>query len=116
MKKINIVFTSLFAIAFLFAPIAIFAQDKDSVEEVIVTGSYLKGSAVDGASPVEVISRDTIENLGATTIADIIRNMAIASNKPFKIVLRFIFCPNPNFFQFQPLFHNRNNAIKRPKK
>ncbi|MDA7788882.1 TonB-dependent receptor [Gammaproteobacteria bacterium] len=79
MKKINIIFTSLFAIAFLVAPIGVFAQDKDSVEEVIVTGSYLKGSAVDGASPVEIISRDTIENLGATTIADIIRNMAIDS-------------------------------------
>ena len=42
--------------------------------------------------------------------------MAIASNKPVKIVLRFIFCPNPNFAQFQPLFHSKNRAIKRPKK
>ena len=79
MNKIKTIFTSICATAILFAPVTVFAQDKDSVEEVIVTGSYLKGSAVDGASPVEVISRDTIENLGATTIADIIRNMAIDS-------------------------------------
>jgi iron complex outermembrane receptor protein len=54
-------------------------EDTETVEEVIVTGSYIKGSATDGASPVDIISRDTIENLGAVTVADIIRNIAIDS-------------------------------------
>ena len=53
-----------------------FAQD---VEEVVVTGSYLKGSAEDGASPVEVISRDTIDLLGATSVADITANLTVNS-------------------------------------
>ena len=66
------------------------AQESDeAVEEVIVTGSYIKGSATDGASPVEIISRDTIENLGATTVADIIRNMAINT-----ISETVFFCPH----------------------
>lgn len=51
----------------------------EEVEEVVVTGSYIKGSATDGASPVEVISRDTIELLGATTVADITRNLTVSS-------------------------------------
>ena len=73
-------FVRSLSILFIFGSLNIIAQDnEESVEEVVVTGSYLKGSAVDGASPVEIISSDTIENLGATTIADIIRNIAIDS-------------------------------------
>jgi len=59
----------------LFTGISI-AQD---VEEVVVTGSYIKGSATDGASPVEIINRDKIELLGATTVADITRNLTASS-------------------------------------
>tara|TARA_Y100001970_G_scaffold42724_1_gene53183 strand:- start:1491 stop:4184 length:2694 start_codon:yes stop_codon:yes gene_type:complete len=76
-KKLFIQSLSIF---FIFSSFHIIAQDnEESIEEVVVTGSYLKGSAVDGASPVDIISRETIENLGATTVADIIRNMAIDS-------------------------------------
>ena len=49
------------------------------VEEVVVTGSYLKSSPTDGASPVEIIGRDEIDNLNATTIADITANIAVNS-------------------------------------
>jgi iron complex outermembrane receptor protein len=59
----------------LFTGVSI-AQD---VEEVVVTGSYIKGSATDGASPVEIINRDKIELLGATTVADITRNLTASS-------------------------------------
>jgi len=48
-------------------------------EEVIVTGSYIKGSPTDGASPVEIIGRDTIQNIGAMDVADITANLAINS-------------------------------------
>jgi iron complex outermembrane receptor protein len=64
----------------LFTAFAVVAQDnKEAVEEVIVTGSYLKGSATDGASPVEIIGRDTIEDLGAVTMADITKNISVNS-------------------------------------
>jgi iron complex outermembrane receptor protein len=49
------------------------------VEEVVVTGSYIKSSPTDGASPVEIIGRDEIDNLNATTIADITANIAVNS-------------------------------------
>ena len=38
---------------------------SDEVEEVVVTGSYIKGSPTDGASPVELYDRTTIEAIGA---------------------------------------------------
>ena len=64
---------------FLFASylsIDVLSQD---VEEIVITGSYLKGSPTDGASPIEVIDRETIENIGATSIADITRNLSANS-------------------------------------
>ena len=54
----------------------IFAQAE---EEVIVTGSFIKGSPTDGASPVEILSRDTIEGIGAINVADITANIAVDS-------------------------------------
>ena len=80
MNKLQNSFKSLCSIALLFSAFAVVAQEStDSVEEVIVTGSYIKGSAKDGASPVEIIGRNTIEDLGATTIADITRNISVNS-------------------------------------
>jgi len=69
--KLNLL-ASVFLVSF------INAQDEQ-VEEVVVTGSFIKGSATDGASPVEIVSRDTIEALGATTIADITANLSVNS-------------------------------------
>ena len=59
-----------------FFSIESFGQD---IEEVMVTGSYIKGSPTDGASPVEIVDRDTIEDIGATSIADITRNLSVNS-------------------------------------
>ena len=72
MKISQNIYKSLFSIVFIFA-FGLSAQDQneESVEEVVVTGSYLKGSATDGASPIEVIERSTIEDIGAVTVADI---------------------------------------------
>ena len=52
----------------------LYAED---VEEVVVTGSYIKGSPTDGASPVELYDRDTIEGIGAVDAADITANLSI---------------------------------------
>ena len=57
----------------------IYADDDRQVEEVVVTGSYIKGSPTDGASPVEIYDRDTIETIGAVDVADITANMVVDS-------------------------------------
>ena len=63
-------------VALTFLAFTLVAQE---VEEVVVTGSYIKSSPTDGASPVEIIGRDEIDNLNATTIADITANIAVNS-------------------------------------
>ena len=73
-------FVRCLSILLIFNSLNIVAQDnEESVEEVVVTGSYIKGSPTDGASPVEIISRDTIDALSASTVADITANIAINS-------------------------------------
>ena len=62
-----------------FAFLSFNAHAQPDIEEVMVTGSYIKGSATDGASPVEVIDREEIENIGAVSIADITRNLSVNS-------------------------------------
>ena len=72
-------YKSKWFVAFLcasFFSVESFGQD---IEEVMVTGSYIKGSPTDGASPVEVVDRETIEDIGATSIADITRNLSVNS-------------------------------------
>ena len=58
---------------------SVYAQQGDALEEVIVTGSYIKTSATDGASPVDIVSRDDIDEMGALDISDITRNITANS-------------------------------------
>ncbi|GJM13974.1 MAG: hypothetical protein DHS20C12_23770 [Pseudohongiella sp.] len=54
------------------------AQDGD-IEEVVVTGSFIRGSALDAPSPVQVVDRASIEAQGAAVIWDVIKNMEVNS-------------------------------------
>lgn len=58
-------------------PASLAAQQSDTpdVEEVVVTGSYIRGTPLDAPSPVQVIDRDSIEAQGASQIWDVIRNL-----------------------------------------
>jgi iron complex outermembrane receptor protein len=57
-----------------------FAQQSDGeVEEVVVTGSYLRGSPLDAPSPVQVVDRASIEAQGAAQIWDVIKNLEVNS-------------------------------------
>ena len=51
------------------------ALDKDGLEEVIITGSHIMRSAAEAASPVLVLSRDTLESTGQQNISDILRSV-----------------------------------------
>ncbi|CAN0498856.1 unnamed protein product, partial [Discosporangium mesarthrocarpum] len=54
-------------------------QDPDDIEEVVVTGSYIRGTPLDAPSPVQVVDRDSIEAQGAAQIWDVIKNLEINS-------------------------------------
>jgi hypothetical protein len=59
--------------AYLLTPNAI-SQETDeagAIEEVTVTGSYIRSTATDNASPVEIISSDYIANSGAIDVGEL---------------------------------------------
>ena len=53
--------------------------EQTEVEEVVVTGSYLRGSPLDAPSPVTSVDRASMEAQGASQIWDVIKNLEINS-------------------------------------
>lgn len=62
------------------APLAL-AQDaaNDDVEEIVVTGSYIKRSQSDMPSPIEIFDSDRLADIGASTLPDFINSLTINS-------------------------------------
>ena len=55
------------------------AHSEPRLEEIVVTGSYIQGTAEDAALPVDVISRDDLEDIGNPTLIEMVRNMGVSS-------------------------------------
>ncbi len=51
---------------------ALAADDDEAIEEIVVTGSYLKRTAQDSPSPLSVVTSADIEDLGAADVAEVI--------------------------------------------
>ena len=51
------------------------AEEDAAIEEVVVTGSYLKRSAADSPSPLSVVTSADIEDIGAADAAEVIASM-----------------------------------------
>tara|TARA_S200000501_G_scaffold378800_1_gene443777 strand:- start:17187 stop:19826 length:2640 start_codon:yes stop_codon:yes gene_type:complete len=74
LKNIYINFFLLFLILTQFS----FAKE-DIVDEIVVTGSYIKTSSKSGTSAVDLIFREEIEGIGAFLASDITKNLSINS-------------------------------------
>jgi len=68
-----IIIIKLALFSLLFSPLAIFSADE--VEEVVVTGSQIKGAKITGALPVSILSSDDIEAIGVDSGDDLIENI-----------------------------------------
>jgi len=76
--KSSVSLSSAIAVLLIVASGISHAQTADDVlEEITVTGSYIKGSSTTGALPIAVVSRNDIEALGSPTTADIVNQMTI---------------------------------------
>lgn len=67
------------AIAFACSGLSLAAVSADELEEVIVTGSYIKGAATDAPSPVSTIGREDLTLLGTPSTVDIIQSLPFSS-------------------------------------
>lgn len=59
------------------SPIALGQESATEIEEVVVTGSLIRGTPIDAPSPVTVVDRANIEQQGAAGIWDVIKNLNI---------------------------------------
>ena len=64
----------------------VFAQESEEAvrDRITVTGSRIQREDLDGALPVQVIDRATIEASGKTSVADLLRNQPINSGGSFR--------------------------------
>jgi iron complex outermembrane receptor protein len=71
------------ALATLSASIAMIPQTsvaaEQELEEVVVTGSFIKGTPEDAALPVDVLSREDLEEVGNPSLIEMVRNLGVAS-------------------------------------
>ena len=66
----------LFAVLFSSAS---YAEEDDRIEEVVVTGSFIKGTPIDSESPVTVLERDELVRAGSPSIVEIVRRLSASS-------------------------------------
>jgi len=52
------------------------AAEEESVEEIVIVGSQIKGAKITGSLPVSIISRIDIEAIGADSGEDLLENIA----------------------------------------
>lgn len=58
------------------------AQDDeidDSVEEIVVTGSNIRGTPIDSPSSIQILKREDLEAQGSPTLTEIVRSLGISS-------------------------------------
>ncbi|NKB33436.1 MAG: TonB-dependent receptor plug domain-containing protein [Pseudomonadales bacterium] len=53
---------------------------QDELEEIVVTGSYIRNSDFNGASPVDTVTQDTLLTYGAANIGQYIRDLTYTQN------------------------------------
>jgi outer membrane receptor protein involved in Fe transport len=62
---------------------AAFAQTDAAVEEIVVTGSQIRGAKINGALPVSVVSQEDIKAIGAVSGEDLYRSLPQAGDVAF---------------------------------
>ena len=70
---------SLLSANLILANTAFAQNDTTSLEEVVITGSYIKGRGTDEASPVEVLNSDYIQKTGAITVGELTQKLAVST-------------------------------------
>ncbi|MGH6998181.1 MAG: TonB-dependent receptor plug domain-containing protein, partial [Phenylobacterium sp.] len=56
-----------------------FAQQASTVEEVVVTGSFIRGTPEDAALPVDVIGADDLAKQGSPTTVELLKALPVSS-------------------------------------
>tara|TARA_B100001250_G_scaffold138990_1_gene119042 strand:+ start:1077 stop:4151 length:3075 start_codon:yes stop_codon:yes gene_type:complete len=72
----------LLFLPFIFS-FSVFAEDEETVEEIVVVGSQIKGAKITGALPVTIITTDDIESLAIESGEELIADLAESGTNNF---------------------------------
>ena len=61
------------------SPIVTPLKAQDSVDEVVVTGSYIKQTPEDAPVPVDVVSSEELFNVGNPSIVELVKTLGVSS-------------------------------------
>ena len=78
-KSLRYCWMTTLALTFGSTPFVAAGEEEDLIEEVVVTGSYLKRTAADSPSPLSIVTSADIEDLGASDVSEIIQAMPWSS-------------------------------------
>ena len=56
---------------------------QDQLEEIIITGSYVRRDSYSGTAPVQVIDQENIERVGAVQMVDLLQELTVNSGSQF---------------------------------
>lgn len=59
------------------------SAQQDQVEEVVVTGSYVRRSSYQGTAPIQVIDQEAMERIGAVQMVDVLKELTVNSGSQF---------------------------------
>lgn len=59
------------------------AQEEETVEEIIVTGSHVRRSEYDGMAPIQIVDSATIELIGAAQPVEMLKQLSVNSGSQF---------------------------------
>lgn len=62
------------------SPTLLAQQSSEELEEIVVTGSYIRNSDFNGASPVDTVDQETLLTYGAANIGNYIRDLTYTQN------------------------------------
>ena len=68
------------AVSILGLPAASFAQNDTEVEEVVVTGSYIRNSAFAQEANVETVTQEDLFESGSPSVGQYIRDLTFTQN------------------------------------
>ncbi|MGB1896558.1 MAG: hypothetical protein ACPHRG_05140 [Parvibaculales bacterium] len=54
---------------------------QDGVDEVIVTGSYIKQTPEDARVPVDVVNSEELFNVGNPSVVELVKTLGVSSGK-----------------------------------
>jgi len=58
-------------------------SEDEKIEEVVVTGSYIKRSSFEGTKPIQVIDQEAIRRSGAAQPVDVLKELTANSGSQF---------------------------------